>query len=148
VFVSTYLCLFIAMPGCILYAPSGSGKSYYVNKTHSVSGYTLIDGDNLYDWPPGRWWLDTKVAEQVEKEAMDKVYEYVRSHDKVIVFTGLPIQADVTVLIPREMHISFLEKREGSVNQPTNIHNIDRTYRSGVDFSSFDTAVHYLISKQ
>jgi hypothetical protein len=62
----------------IILAPSWTGKTYYAERNPD----RVIDGDKLYDYPPGEWWKKAERRREVHKEraeilrvAISKEYE-------------------------------------------------------------------------
>jgi hypothetical protein len=133
------------------YAPSGSGKTYFLDRNKEFS---VIDGDvvieNTIGWPKThRFWEkdnfmhngDWITNNTFSKRVRNAIISYLRSNVGKSVLFGVPSNESVNILIPYHEHLSNLKSRlaAGITSQPgpEAIKSL-RTTRS--KFKDFETA--------
>lgn len=101
--------------GVFIYAPSGVGKTFYINQQKEKH---FIDGDYLWGLcgalPKGPWWLNEEVD---ELERFERRADIITEQAKKLGFfilgaSRVNIIPDAIVLPPLETHIKFIKQRE------------------------------------
>ncbi len=153
---------YLTMPGFLLIAPTGSGKSWVcANDTFFVNH--AIDGDPLIDWP--RDWSNIDWTVQDRKHLNIVLSQMRKSRKCVCWYVGTSAIADALadgrlsanevgiVLLPQQQHRSLVENRDKqrhdwtcAIKHLTLCENLIRTYQLA-HFVSFQDSIEHVRSR-
>jgi len=113
--------------GVIIAAPTGSGKSFWVNNRPDED---MVDGDTLVEWPEEyQWWLNPAKCEEVQSIHREQLQELVMKDDIIVLFSDSSI-ADIVLVVDEDIHKQRLIEREKTNTLQPGISHWDRVNES------------------
>ena len=147
--------------GLFILAPSGSGKSYFIN---NQTDKDWMDGDYLWpatnaDLSTDDWAYETGSVHEINRRSDVMTYQAKKLGFWIIGSSNESLKPDAIVIPPIETHLEYIKKRQSTVNSNgAKTEDIDgvlahrviiETWKSeGVPcFDSVEEAVNYLTTK-
>ena len=99
--------------GYFIMAPSGSGKTYYIDRQmekHWIDGDSLWEATNAH--PSGEWWLNVDSIDEIDQRSDVITTQAKKLGFWIIGASNNWMQPDAIVIPPWEVHKKYILNRE------------------------------------